>query len=175
MRIQFEIKEKLEEILNEILHSDKWETLIKEDIPGRKLVAIKDLAYGSEANIEIYAREIFVRTAWSNYIYHFFLLGDSVWCEYTGAYRGLLEQQLLPTVTPKESLLDSEVLDSTLYKKDTFGHQRKLREYAEENVKLKNLKQSSSHEPAAPFDHPRKVYDEFIKEDYIPCVLEEEK
>ena len=32
MRIQFEIKEKLSEIVDEILNSEKWTTVIKEDI-----------------------------------------------------------------------------------------------------------------------------------------------
>ena len=49
MRIQFEIKEKLPEIIQEILHSDKWQTSVKEEISGRTTVVIRDQAYGSEA------------------------------------------------------------------------------------------------------------------------------
>lgn len=166
MRMQFEIKEKLWDIAAEILHSDKWFSIVKEDIPGRKLVVIRDRYYDSEATIEIYANEINIKTAWSNYTYRLFASGDSVWCEYSGAYRGLLEQNLLPTITPKESLLDSEVLDSSLY-----GNERKkLRQYAEDNVKLKQFRRENFNENRsgiAPFDHPKKVYDEFIKEDYI--------
>lgn len=166
MRIQFEIKERLSEIVNEILNSERWTTVIKEDISGRKSVVIRDRSYDSEASIEIYAREINIKTAWSSYSYRIFVMGDNVWCEYNGAYRGLLEQKLLPTITPKESLLDSEVLDSSLY-----GHEkRKLREYAEDNVKLKKFRRENFKEDRtgiAPFDHPKKVYDEFIKEDYI--------
>lgn len=129
MRIQFEIKEKLPDIIGEILNSEKWMTLIKEDISGRKLVVIRDQAFDSEATVEIYSREVTIKTAWSRYTYRLFVLGDCVWCEYNGAYRGLLEQKLLPSITPKESLLDSEVLDSSLY-----GHEKKkLREYAEDN------------------------------------------
>ena len=134
MRIQFEIKENLSEIVDEILNSEKWIAVVKEDISGRKLVAIRDQNFDSEASVEIYAREITIKTAWSNYTYRLFVMGDNIWCEYNGAYRGLLEQKLLPTITPKEGLLNSEVLDSSLY-----GHEkRKLREYAEDNVKLKN-------------------------------------
>lgn len=55
MRIQFEIKEKLPELIEEILHSDKWQTSVKEEISGRTTVVIRDQAYGSEATIEIYA------------------------------------------------------------------------------------------------------------------------
>ena len=134
MRIQFEIRERLSDIVDEILHSEKWLTVVKEE--------------------------------WSSYTYRLFAKGSNVWCEYNGAYRGLLEQNLLPTITPKESLLDSEVLDSSLY-----GHERKkLRQYAEDNVKLKNFRRENFNENRsgiAPFDHPRRVYDEFIKEDYV--------
>lgn len=166
MRIQFEIKENLSDIVNEILKSDKWTTIVKEDIMGRKVVVIRDPDYDSEASIEIYSREIDIKTAWSSYTYRLFTLGDNVWCEYNGAYRGLLEQKLLPTITPKESLLDSEVLDSSLY----GGEKKKLRDYAEDNVKLKQFRRQNFNENrsgVAPFDHPKRVYDEFIKEDYI--------
>lgn len=174
MRIQFEIKENLSEIVNEILACERWATIIKEDILGRRLVIIRDQSYGSEALIEIYAREVTIKTAWSKYIYRLYIIGDNVWCEYTGAYRGLLEQQLLPTITPKESLLDSEVLDSSLY----GGGKRKLREYAEDNVKRKNSSSGAIDESPkgkASFDHPKRVYDEFIKEDYIAASSEKAK
>lgn len=166
MRIQFEIREKLSEVISEILNSERWATIVKEDISGRKSVVIRDRSYDSEASIEIYAREVSIKTAWSSYSYRLFVVGDNVWCEYNGAYRGLLEQQLLPTITPKESLLDSEVLDSSLYGRE----KRKLREYAEDNMKLKKFRRENFNENrtgVAPFDHPKKVYDEFIKEDYV--------
>ena len=104
--------------------------------------------------------------AWSNYTYRLFVLGDNVWCEYNGAYRGLLEQNLLPTITPREGLLESEVLDSSLY----GSEKRKLREYAEDNLKLKKFRRENFNEDrtgVAHFDHPKRVYDEFIKEDYV--------
>lgn len=171
MRIQFEIKENLSEIVNEILNSERWLTVVKEDISGRKSVVIRDQNYDSEALIEIYDREINIKTAWSSYSYRLFVLGDGIWCEYNGAYRGFLEQKLLPTITPKESLLDSEVLDSSLYGTE----KRKLREYAEDNVKLKKFRRENFNEnrsDIAPFDHPKMVYDEFIKEDYVTSETE---
>ena len=61
MRIQFEIKEKLPELIEEILHSDKWQTSVKEEISGRTTVVIRDQAYGSEATIEIYAQSIEIK------------------------------------------------------------------------------------------------------------------
>lgn len=173
MRIQFEIKEKLSDIVDEILQCDRWTTVIKEELSGRKVVVIRDRDYDSEASVEIYAREINIKTAWSSYTYRLFTIGDCVWCEYNGAYRGLLEQKLLPSITPKESLLDSEVLDSSLYGRE----KKKLREYAEDNVKLKQFRRQNFNEDrigVAPFDHPKKVYDEFIKEDYISLLKDKE-
>lgn len=165
--MQFEIKEKLPEIIEEILHSDKWTTEVKEEINGRITYALKDRSFDSEAIVEVFEREVIVKTAWSKYTYRIFMLGDNVWCEYSGAYRGLLEQTLLPTITPKESLLNSEVVDSSLFGKE----QVTLREYAEENLKLKNFRRQNFAETAngtALYDHPKRVYDAFIKEDYIP-------
>ena len=109
MRIQFEIKEKLPDIISEILHSDKWLTLVRDENHGLRRVTIKDPYFDSEACVDIWEHEIHVTTAWSNYTYRIYQKGNSVWCEYIGAYRGLLEQNLLPTMTPKENILDSEV------------------------------------------------------------------
>lgn len=166
MRIVFEIKENLPELIEEIMNSPKWSTSIKEQLHGRTTVAIRDEAYGSEAIIEIYEKEIEIRTAWSKYVYRIYVTNNVVWCEYSGAYRGLLEQVLLPTITPKENLLDSEVIESSLYGRE----HKKLREYAEANLKLKQFRRENFNEArngTATFDHPRKVYDEFIKEDYV--------
>ena len=115
MRIQFEIKEKLPDIISEILHSDKWLTLVRDENHGLRRVTIKDPYFDSEACVDIWEHEIHVTTAWSNYTYRIYQKGNSVWCEYIGAYRGLLEQNLLPTMTPKENILDSEVLNSSLF------------------------------------------------------------
>ena len=49
MKIQFEIKEKLPEIIAEIMHSDKWQTKILEKMHGLERITIKDPNYKSEA------------------------------------------------------------------------------------------------------------------------------
>ena len=64
MRIQFEIKEKLPEIIEEIMNSGKWQTSVKEELSGRTTVVIRDQAYGSEATIEIYAKSIEINTVY---------------------------------------------------------------------------------------------------------------
>ena len=61
MKIQFEIKEKLPEIIAEIMHSDKWQTKILEKMHGLERITIKDPNYKSEACIEIWQHEIHIR------------------------------------------------------------------------------------------------------------------
>ena len=161
MRIQFEIKESLINILDQLMHSDFWATEIKEDESGKKIIKIKDLAYNLEAVAEVMGNEIFIRTALSKYTYRIYEVKGECWCEYVGAYRGFLEQKLLPIITPKENLLECEVLDSSIL----GGKQKTLREYAEDNLKLKKFReQNFGNNGFSKADHPRRVYDEFIKE-----------
>ena len=165
MRIQFEIKESLINILDQLMHSDFWATEIKEDESGKKIIKIKDLAYNLEAVAEVMGNEIFIRTALSKYTYRIYEVKGECWCEYVGAYRGFLEQKLLPIITPKENLLECEVLDSSIL----GGKQKTLREYAEDNLKLQKFReQNFGNNGFSKADHPRRVYDEFIKEDFIP-------
>ena len=62
MRIQFEIKEKLPDIISEILHSDKWLTLVRDENHGLRRVTIKDPYFDSEACVDIWEHEIHVTT-----------------------------------------------------------------------------------------------------------------
>lgn len=160
MRIQFEIKEKLHDIISEILHSDKWHTMVKEDKEDLKRIILKDRHFESEASVEIWKNEIHLKTAWSNYTYRIYQHVGSVWCEYVGAYRGLLEQSLLPRITPKENLLDAEVSHSTILKSERDT----LRNYSHENLKQKkNRREHLKREGGDSKDHPQVVHDEFIK------------
>lgn len=160
MRIQFEIREKLPEIVEEILHSDKWLTRVKEKTSGLIRVTIKDPYYDSEAFVEIWEHEIHLTTAWSNYSYRIYRQGNVVWCEYIGAYRGLLEQNLLPTLTPKDNFLDAEVLSSSLIQ----GEKETLRNYSMEQVKNRQGRpQTKEGDAVAVKDHPKVVSDEFVK------------
>lgn len=83
MRIQFEIKESLINILDQLMHSDFWATEIKEDESGKKIIKIKDLAYNLEAVAEVMGNEIFIRTALSKYTYRIYEVkgsaGASMW------------------------------------------------------------------------------------------------
>ncbi len=165
MRILFKIKENLSEIIDEILHSEKWNSVVIKDQDGRKYVEIRDPIFRSAATVEITPDGILIHTAFSRYSYRIFKEGLDIWCEYNGAYRGLLEQQLLPTLSPLDNLLDIEVSESTLY--DIKSKPRKLRDYANDNLTRKRQTGEGS-KGTAEFDHPKRVYDEFIKEDYVP-------
>lgn len=161
MQIQFEIKEKLPEITAEIMNSEKWHTLVLEEREGLKRVSIKDPYFESHAAVEIWPKEIHIRTAWSNYTYRIFERENTVMCEYIGAYRGLLEQTLLPRITPKENFLDVEVLNSSLLE----GEKETLRKYSMENARHKHHKRGNKYKENlySSTDHPQVVYDEFIK------------
>lgn len=56
-----------------------------------------------------------------------------------GGLSRFLEQKLLPIITPKENLLECEVLDSSIL----GGKQKTLREYAEDNLKLKKFREQN--------------------------------
>ena len=72
------------------------------------------------------------------YSYRIFVTNDIVWCEYNGAiFVVCWNKVLLPTITPKENLLNSDVTESSLY----GNEHKKLREYAEDNLKLKTIPQ----------------------------------
>ncbi len=161
MRIQFEIKEQWSEIIEEILHSDKWQTIEKDMNGILRRVVLKDPYYDSEALVDIWEQEIHITTAWSNYSYRIYVRDETVWCEYIGAYRGLLEQNLLPKLTPRENFLCSEVLSSSLLRKE----KESLLNYSLENARHKALRDEQSPETADKLAkiHPKVVSDEFIK------------
>ena len=46
MRIQFEIKETLPKIIEEIMNSPRWITSVLEELDGRTIVIIRDQEYG---------------------------------------------------------------------------------------------------------------------------------
>ena len=110
--------------------------------------------------------KFFIRTALSKYTYRIYEVKGGVLVRVCGGPIAVfLEQKLLPIITPKENLLECEVLDSSIL----GGKQKTLREYAEDNLKLKKFReQNFGNNGFSKADHPRRVYDEFIKEDFIP-------
>ena len=72
MKIQFEIKETLAGILDQLLHSDFWITEVEEIDDKRKRIKIRDFAYPQEATAEVSENEILLKTAWSKYTYRLY-------------------------------------------------------------------------------------------------------
>lgn len=161
MRIQFFIRESLNDIVDQLSNSDFWSSDIK-CIENKKIIKIKDLAYDLEATAEVMADRIIIHTAWSNFTYCIFVTPDSkVCCEYKGAFRGLLDQKLLPHLTPLGNLLDYEVLESSLYQP---GERKTLREYARDNARQRRLRE----QPKDVFHDYRKssnLHKGYVKED----------
>lgn len=161
MRIQFFIRESLSDVIDQLSNSDFWSSDIK-CIENKKIIKIKDLAYDLEATAEVMADKIIIHTAWSNFTYCIFVTSDSrVCCEYVGAFRGLLDQKLLPHLTPVGNLLDYEVLESSLYKP---GERKTLREYARDNARQRRLREQSKD---AFHDYKRglNLHKGYVKED----------
>ncbi|MCD8041889.1 MAG: hypothetical protein LUH10_02380 [Tannerellaceae bacterium] len=172
MRIQFEIREKLQEIIDEIFSSNKWLVNVIEEKEPLKRIVLTDPTFGSRASVEIWKNEIHITTAWSNYTYRIYNDGKVNLCEYIGAYRGLLEQYLLPTITPVHNILDIEVLDTSI----TGVKRETLRNYGTANLRLRQSQQETYRHRKDVKDHPTVVQDEFIKEGALmpsPTSLEE--
>ena len=74
------------------------------------------------------------------FTYRIFQRDGKVCCEYEGAFRGLLDQKLLPHLTPVGNILDYVVLESSLYQP---GEQKTLREYARDNERQRSLREHS--------------------------------
>ena len=78
MKIQFEIKETLAGILDQLLHSDFWITEVEEIDDKRKRIKIRDFAYPQEATAEVSENEILLKTAWSKYTYRLYEAGANI-------------------------------------------------------------------------------------------------
>ncbi len=162
MKIQFIIKESLKEIIDQLSNSEFWETEII-PLPEKKVIKIKDFVYPLAATAEVMPHEIVIHTAFSNFTYRIFKSGKKICCEYTGAFRGLLEHKLLPSLTPVGNLLDYEVKESSLLKP---GLHPTLREYARisEEYRKKEGRSSNAGFPGYP-----KILYGYYKED-MPAV-----
>jgi hypothetical protein len=104
MKVEFEIEEKMPDIISEILHSDKWHSMVKDDCNGLQRVVLKDLTNADIAYAEIWKREIHLRPASSGSTYRIFVSKKRVMCEYIGSAHGLLAHALFPKLTPITNL-----------------------------------------------------------------------
>ncbi len=159
MNISFFVEESFEQIFNQIRQDNNiWKSVREED--GYDVIYwLFDTDYPDcRAKVTVWneaqsttTRAMSIQTAWSNYGYEIGTWGDPETCmvSYTGAYRGLLEQVLLPRLTPID-LLKSHVASS-------LGDWMRLEDYAVMQDKLHKFKQENELTHAAHV-HPRCVY-----------------
>ncbi|MDR1259099.1 MAG: hypothetical protein LBK65_07480 [Tannerellaceae bacterium] len=104
MKVEFEIEESMSEIIAEILCSDKWHSVVKNECNGLKRVTIKDFMDNNVAYAEIWEYEIHLRPASSGSTYRIFCNKKQTLCEYIGAEHGLLKYALFPKLTPVKNI-----------------------------------------------------------------------
>jgi hypothetical protein len=104
MKIEFEIEERIPEIVTEILYSGKWHSIITDDCKSLKRAVIKNFIHDIVAFVEIWEREIHIKTACSNSTYRIFCRNGHVMCEYIGACCQLLDEQVFPQLTPLRNI-----------------------------------------------------------------------
>ena len=123
--ITFKITETIEEILNEMKTSSHW-TFIEQ---SENVFELKDNDFDSWAKVSYFplTKSIFIDTAWSNYSYQISEYNSICHVYYEGAYNGLLEQWLLPTLTPV-NIMEAEVKSSLLEDKCTMAEFISVRE-----------------------------------------------
>ncbi len=121
MKIQFEIKEKMPEIIEEILHSEEWVTNVTHDNHNLKRVVMKETSFGLKTSVDIWENEIHIMVDGKNQTYRIFQKDNTVLCEYIGEHRGLLGQMLLPKITPLKKLnyLNQELEKGNSSKKES--------------------------------------------------------
>jgi hypothetical protein len=106
MKIQFEIKEKMHEIISEILNSEEWKAVVEVDQYKLKKVVMRDLTSGTKLFVEIWEKEIHIKTPKADQTYRIFKQGNTYVCEYIGQPDGILRQSPFPTITPVVNIKD---------------------------------------------------------------------
>lgn len=167
MKISFKIKETIPDLIADLKAGDgkHWNLEpFQSEVEGYEFIRIVDMDFpGSAAlfgcELTEHSNAAVLKTAWSDYSYEFFESKDILTtCTYIGAYRGLLEQWLLPKITPV-NIWDEYVESSLGIPK--IGHIIMFRQYIQRQSELydrriENRTVFSGHR------HPRIVAD-FLK------------
>ncbi|MDR0994686.1 MAG: hypothetical protein LBL81_00160 [Tannerella sp.] len=101
MKIQFDIKEQLTDIVAEVL-SSKWQPEVKEDRCGMKRITLPCSATDKSPAtiIDIWKAEIHIKPNHDSQNYRIFQNGEHVACEYIGPQGELFRHKPFPTLTP---------------------------------------------------------------------------
>lgn len=140
MKITFRVKETMEEILNSISNGVFYQSIIqKEKSPGGwDVVFLEDIDFGCNATAWVNPERdtVEIETFWSKFRYTIYEKNGKVYVRYTGAFNGLLAQNLLPGLTPVD--LENEVVTTSL----KSGHPKPItyKEYELMQKKLQEFK-----------------------------------
>ncbi len=104
MRIQFDIKEKMHEIVSEILHSKNWKSIVEVDNKKLKKVVMNGISLNAKTYVDIWENEIHIKTPKGDHTYRIFSNGTNAVCEYIGDRYGLLKQRPFPKITPQKNI-----------------------------------------------------------------------
>lgn len=154
MQIEFKIKETKDQIINDLIaRGAKLVQERKDQDPDE--YELKDEDFYSSATIKVWqSGGIEILTAWSGFEYYLFdqFRTGRLVCSYTGAYKGLLAQNLLPTITPAENLLDVKVVSQQL-------GEVTIKEYIEFRNKLQKFYEENDCAGKYSYAHPRIIFD----------------
>lgn len=104
MRILFEIEEKLPDIISEILESEEWQSVVEVDHCKFKKLVLKDLFFDAMIFVEIWEKEVHLKTPQAEHTYRILERGGKSVCEYIGTIDGVLKQHPFPKITPLKNL-----------------------------------------------------------------------
>lgn len=162
MEITFKIQETLKNILNEVQYSNDYWVSQNHSKPqhGYNSLELADLDFDSWATVNFWGeyyeglgftniKTIQITTAWSGFSYEIEEYEGGTYVKYEGAYKGLLEQALLPTLTPVD-VLSAQV-------KSSISPAKTLKEYAQDRVKFMEFKKSIGGDVGYHL-HPRCVH-----------------
>ncbi len=108
MKILFEIKENIETILQDCKNEKYWDLF-----PTNEGFNLMDKYFDSWTDVHESKNELKFTTAFSQHKYTVTAIGKNTWCLYEGPFRGLLQQALMPKLTPKYNLENTLIVSST--------------------------------------------------------------
>jgi hypothetical protein len=106
MKIEFEIEEKIPDIVAEILYSGKWRSAITAECRGLKRAVIRNFMQDVVAFVEIWEHELHIKTACCNATCRIFGRNGRMMCEYVGAGAccRLPDKRVFPQLTPLRNI-----------------------------------------------------------------------
>jgi hypothetical protein len=117
MKITFEISQSINDLLEYCQTNKYYDFEMAKDeneIPYRNKARLIDIQFdNSYAEIIWKDNYMLIYTAWSGFKYEIFKKNNRTYCTYDGAVKGLLNQNLIPHITPIEDIYECVCHSST--------------------------------------------------------------